>query len=491
MQKSIFLMALAGSAAIAAPAAAATFTWTGGTYVSGVTSPNPLAAADVLNLTTGSSKSFDGSAFTNNGTVNWADGYVFLTSSSAVTNNGIFNATGDNGLDFGGGGASSFTNSGTFRKSAGAGTTTIGSVGFANSGTIDAQTGTLSFSSAGNVFNAGSIFTGAGTVSVSAGSAFNGGFTASNLVITAGTQTGTAAALSGSATWQGGALAGSWSTTAGSTLGLTTGASKSFDGSAFTNNGTMNWADGNVFLTSGSAVTNNGTVNVTGDNTLGFGGGGASSFTNKGLITKVSGAGTTTIGAVGFDNLGTVNVSSGTIALPGNFVNNGTLSGTGTFSVAGTLTNNGTIAPGNSIGTLSLSGNYLQSATGSFAADIGPGTLSDLFLVSGTATLNGGLNLFCASCALQIGDIFTILDSSGDLLGTFGSVTTSGFLSGFAYNILYDYALDRVQLEVLNPGMPGGGGAIPEPATWAMLIAGFGLVGAAARRRRTPEVAAG
>ncbi len=27
-------------------------------------------------------------------------------------------------------------------------------------------------------------------------------------------------------------------------------------------------------------------------------------------------------------------------------------------------------------------------------------------------------------------------------------------------------------------------GAIPEPATWAMLIAGFGLVGLAARRRR-------
>jgi hypothetical protein len=29
-----------------------------------------------------------------------------------------------------------------------------------------------------------------------------------------------------------------------------------------------------------------------------------------------------------------------------------------------------------------------------------------------------------------------------------------------------------------------GGGVIPEPATWAMMIAGFGLVGAAARRRR-------
>jgi hypothetical protein len=32
--------------------------------------------------------------------------------------------------------------------------------------------------------------------------------------------------------------------------------------------------------------------------------------------------------------------------------------------------------------------------------------------------------------------------------------------------------------------------AVPEPATWAMLIAGFGLVGATARRRRTTSVTA-
>jgi hypothetical protein len=31
--------------------------------------------------------------------------------------------------------------------------------------------------------------------------------------------------------------------------------------------------------------------------------------------------------------------------------------------------------------------------------------------------------------------------------------------------------------------LPGSIGAVPEPASWAMLIAGFGLVGAAQRRR--------
>jgi hypothetical protein len=51
----------------------------------------------------------------------------------------------------------------------------------------------------------------------------------------------------------------------------------------------------------------------------------------------------------------------------------------------------------------------------------------------------------------------------------------------------YNYS----QAQVLYAGieevvLPPPVGAIPEPATWAMLIAGFGLVGAAARRRRSP-----
>lgn len=42
----------------------------------------------------------------------------------------------------------------------------------------------------------------------------------------------------------------------------------------------------------------------------------------------------------------------------------------------------------------------------------------------------------------------------------------------------------------IRPGLPGGGGVIPEPATWAMLIAGFGLIGTALRRRRAAAPAA-
>ena len=37
--------------------------------------------------------------------------------------------------------------------------------------------------------------------------------------------------------------------------------------------------------------------------------------------------------------------------------------------------------------------------------------------------------------------------------------------------------------------LPGSIGGVPEPASWAMLIAGFGLVGASARRRRAVTAA--
>ena len=42
------------------------------------------------------------------------------------------------------------------------------------------------------------------------------------------------------------------------------------------------------------------------------------------------------------------------------------------------------------------------------------------------------------------------------------------------------FEFDSFAAEGLNPG-----GGVPEPASWAMLIAGFGLVGMSSRRRRT------
>ena len=71
--------------------------------------------------------------------------------------------------------------------------------------------------------------------------------------------------------------------------------------------------------------------------------------------------------------------------------------------------------------------------------------------------------------------------------GTATIVTAGLYPVAFTFNTNLvpsaDVVIDRVYI------LPGGGGGpeippIPEPATWAMLIAGFGMVGLMARRRR-------
>src|SRR5205807_2570016 len=73
---------------------------------------------------------------------------------------GVFDAQNDAGIFSNGGAASSFTNAGTFRKSAGAGTTTVG-IDFVNTGTTDVRTGTLNLSGPfGNFSSTTSTLTG-------------------------------------------------------------------------------------------------------------------------------------------------------------------------------------------------------------------------------------------------------------------------------------------------------------------------------------------
>ncbi len=49
------------------------------------------------------------------------------------------------------------------------------------------------------------------------------------------------------------------------------------------------------------------------------------------------------------------------------------------------------------------------------------------------------------------------------------------------------FEIDDVAGQLLGDGSPSN---VPEPASWAMLVAGFGIVGAAARRRRTARIVA-
>ena len=96
----------------------------------------------------------------------------------------------------------------------------------------------------------------------------------------------------------------------------------------------------------------------------------------------------------------------------------------------------------------------------------------------GGGSQNGGLAFFTV-------DVF---DLGGTLLNTFnfdvasgttvffGLTSTTGFGSVWVRQLDGYAVIDNVSFT--------GGGVVPEPASWAMLIAGFGLVGAVSRRRR-------
>lgn len=99
----------------------------------------------------------------------------------------------------------------------------------------------------------------------------------------------------------------------------------------------------------------------------------------------------------------------------------------------------------------------------------------------------------------QAGDglLFRLLDSTNAAVASYTySPTTTPFTSaGFSYTGTGTGAVRLSISGVGNSGQFGGAvdnvaiAAVPEPATWGMMIAGFGVIGGALRtRRRSPNV---
>lgn len=90
---------------------------------------------------------------------------------------------------------------------------------------------------------------------------------------------------------------------------------------------------------------------------------------------------------------GNTTVEAGVLAITGSIAGNletlpgGTLKGTGT--IGGSVTNQGTIAPGMSIGTLTILNDF-SNPGGTYDAEISADGACDLIAVGGVATLNGG-----------------------------------------------------------------------------------------------------
>ena len=148
-----------------------------------------------------------------------------------------------------------------------------------------------------------------------------------------------------------------------------------------------------------------------------FSGAGALDKFGAGTLTLTgdSGAytGQATLHAGGLHMLGTIggqfDVLAGTV-----------LSGTGTL---GSVDNAGTISPGGSIGTLHMTGDYVQREGSTYLVDIAPNGSSDLLGIAGSASIEGG-EVYVTKAPGQYAGVsrYTIVDAEGGVTGTYDTL---------------------------------------------------------------------
>jgi hypothetical protein len=134
-----------------------TVRWTGGQFGGNW----QVLPGQTLEATGANDKNFSGTNFTNAGTLNWKTGAHAGFTASSITNAGLWDMQTDADFAYLGGSGSSFTNTGTLRKS-GEGVTSFGpNIALSNTGTIEVLAGVLELPA--NFGNAG-VLTGNGTM---------------------------------------------------------------------------------------------------------------------------------------------------------------------------------------------------------------------------------------------------------------------------------------------------------------------------------------
>jgi len=220
---------------------------------------------------------------------------------------------------------------------------------------------------------------------------------------------------------------------------------------------------GNVTL--GSAILTAGGNNS--DTTFSGVMSGAGSFTKTGAgVTTFSGTNTYT-GATTV-NAGTLLVNGSIASSSGLTVNaGGTVGGIG--NLPKTTINGGTLSPGNSIGTIAISGSLSFVGAGNYMVEVSPAA-ADKTNVSGspgTATLAGALSAVGTGGSYAVGTKYTVLNATGGVSGTFGSLSVSGSFGSTKPHIEYD--ANNVYL-VLDPNALSLAGLTPNQRSVATMV---------------------
>lgn len=126
-------------------------------------------------------------------------------------------------------------------------------------------------------------------------------------------------------------------------------------------------------------------------------------------------------------------VSEGTAKISANLTNNFTVTGAAILKGSGgvgTLTNSGSVRPGNSIGTLTVNGNYVQQSSGNLQIEINSSGQSDLLKVigslspstAGDVSLAGSVSVIQDTGYYAMGTRYRFLTYTGTRTGVFGSI---------------------------------------------------------------------
>jgi len=246
---------------------------------------------------------------------------------------------------------------------------------------------------------------------------------------------------------------------------------------------------GNNLYTGGTAI-NGGVLAVASDANLGdpsgplsFGGGALqalASFTSDRGMTLNTGGGT--IDSNGFNLAwngvisgpgGLTKIGAGTLSLEAQnsytgptLVENGRLYIDGTVGgdvevlapgflgghgmIGGSLFNAGTVSPGNSPGTLTVAGNYVQTSAGTLTIEVGGAGAGqhDLLAVGGHAALAGTLQLVrLSNFNLRRGEVIPFLTANGGVSGVFSTVINP-FATGTFLGAEVVYGPTSVSLEM-------------------------------------------
>jgi uncharacterized protein with beta-barrel porin domain len=170
-------------------------------------------------------------------------------------------------------------------------------------------------------------------------------------------------------------------------------------------------------------------------------------FTNFESLTK-QGADIWTLSGGPSDAVSTA-IDAGTLAVDGTLTTTMTVGAAGTLSGVGSVDGNvfndgGTVAPGNSIGTLTVNGDYTENSPSTLSIEIDELGNHDRLHVLGSATLDPASTLDVVPLAGDYtlgGDVFDVLVADSGLFGTFGTTTASG-----ETKLYLEYLSDGVQL---------------------------------------------